>query len=48
LLEIQERGGAMIMEQRKTEKREHAAVYAYAQHNVNYFGLGACKDEWED
>jgi|LGOV01.1.fsa_nt_gb hypothetical protein len=37
-----------MMEQGKTENHEYAAVYAYAQQNVNYFGLGACKDEWED
>lgn len=42
------KGGEPVMEQRKNENREHSTVYAYAQHNVNYFGLGACKDEWED
>jgi hypothetical protein len=36
------------MEQGKTDHYDHSHVYAYAQHNVNYFGLGACKDEWED
>ncbi len=37
-----------MMEQYKGENNEVAAVYAYAQQNVNFFGLGACKDEWED
>ncbi len=37
-----------MMEKRKNENHEHSTVYAYAQQNVNYFGLGACKDEWED
>lgn len=37
-----------MMEQYTVENNEYSTVYAYGQHNVNYFGLGACKDEWED
>ena len=36
------------MEQRKMDRSDNSNVYAYAQYNVNYFGLGAFKDEWED
>lgn len=36
------------MEQMTTYESDYSNVYAYGQHNVNYFGLGACKDEWED
>lgn len=38
----------MIMEEYYMENNEYTAVYAYGQYNVNYFGLGTCKDEWED
>ncbi len=32
----------------RKECHEMQARYAHAQYNVNYFGLSACKDEWED
>jgi hypothetical protein len=32
------------------KKNEHPdpAFYAFGLHNVNYFGIGGFKDEWED
>lgn len=42
------KSGGEIMEVGNVESNDYTAVYAYGQHNVNYFGLGACKDEWED
>jgi|GEM_PF-2022854 len=32
----------------RVENHEMEARYAHAQYNVNFFGLSAFKDEWED
>lgn len=35
-------------QENREQNHEKSTCYAYAQYNVNYFGLKAFKDDWED
>lgn len=37
-----------MKERRMAERHEENAKYNFAEYNVNFFGLRAFKDEWED
>lgn len=37
-----------MKERRTVEQYDTNAKYYYAEYNVNFFGLRAFKDEWED
>lgn len=37
-----------MKERRTAERHDARAKYFYAEYNVNFFGLRAFKDDWED